>query len=158
MLCRHGQTDTVEGDGALSDDLRGQGGRQADPESSTGLKHLTGSIHMPLDQVAAEALAPAERTLQVDLLAGLAEAERGELPGLGDDVETQQAAFAWRGKGRQAASVHGQGVPAPDTPRETAAPEGEPPHGAGGREGDDAALTFDQTGEHGEGVYLSSPS
>jgi len=104
---------------------------------------------MALDQMAAETLPPAQRALQIDPVSGLPETQRGKLPGLGHDVEAKLAVPAGGRKRRQAAAVHGHGVPAAHPTGQAPCPDGKAVPTADGLQGDDAALTFDQTGEHG---------
>src|SRR6266511_6190687 len=89
---RHGEADPVDGDRALFDHvaehLTGRGEREAG--RSVG-ERVAGSdasdgIDVALDQVAAEVIGQAQRSLEVHRLVHLERAERGALQGLDDRV------------------------------------------------------------------------
>lgn len=79
----HGEADPVDADGALVNDEVGEFSRQGDGEpvvlpDPLVSGHLGTGIHMPLHEMAAEAVADAEGSLEIDGVAGFQIAEIGE--------------------------------------------------------------------------------
>ena len=97
----HGEADPVDADGAFVNDEVGEFARQRDGEpvvltDALVSGHLGTGIHMPLHEMAAEAVADAEGSLEIDGIARLQIPEIGEPQGLVEEVETHRPILHFR--------------------------------------------------------------
>src|SRR5206468_12878204 len=109
----HRETHAVDGDRALLDQVgdEGAGGAEAVEEPVAVARHLlevSDAVDVALDDVAAHAIAHAERALEVDTRPGGHAAERGAAQRLGRNVD-REAPVAPRGDG-EAGAVHGDAL------------------------------------------------
>lgn len=101
MQLGHGEADPVDADGAFVNDEVGEFARQRDGEPVVLTDplvsgHLGTGIHMPLHEVAAEPVANAEGSLEIDGIARLQIPEIGEPQGLVEEVETHRPILHFR--------------------------------------------------------------
>src|SRR5439155_3658329 len=109
----HRETHAVDGDRALLDQVGGQGAGTAEAVEepvavARDLLEASDAVDVALDDVAAHAVAHAERALEVDTRPGGHAAERGAAQRLGRNVD-REAPVAPRGDG-EAGAVHGDAL------------------------------------------------
>lgn len=97
----HGEADPVDADGALVNDEAGEFARQGDGEpvvltDALVSGHLDAGVDMPLHEMAAEPVANAEGTLEIDGITRFQIPEIGEAQGLVEEVETHRPVLHFR--------------------------------------------------------------
>ncbi len=91
----HGEADPIDADGTLGNDEVGEFARQGDSEPVILTKtivsgHFGAGVDMPLHEMAAEPVANAEGTLEIDGITRFQIPEIGEAKGLVEEVETHR--------------------------------------------------------------------
>jgi iron-sulfur cluster assembly accessory protein len=101
LQARDREADAVDADGALVNDEVGEFPRQGNGEPVVLTDplvsgHFGADVDMPLHEVAAETVADAEGTLEIDGIAGFQVPEIGEPQGFVEEVETHRAVLHFR--------------------------------------------------------------
>jgi len=164
---RYGETDAFDGDGALRDDVAGEGVGELDVKSPVGVGYVRcdwregdescGSVYVALNDVASERRTGGGGKLQIDDGVGAELRERGASDRFGSEVgrEAWGEGVGFDAEGGEADAVDRDAVAGVEACGERGGCNGDAGRACGGRDGEKRSGGLDQSSKHGLSLSLS---